>query len=78
MLKFNQIDENNIQIYGTVVGFAERKHLEGRHVWQYKIKFIKGYEHITITSNPKNATLNTVDKLKEKVQEVYNRKMQAV
>ena len=41
-INYNIIDDNSIQIYGEVNGFAWRVEFEGRKVWRYSISFFQG------------------------------------
>ena len=70
MYDFNQIDENNIQIYGSINGYACRSELNGAKVWNFSISFFKGPKQFKISSN-RDGTMWNVDKLKERIKKAY-------
>ena len=74
-IKYNVMEDNLIQIYGDVNGFAWKVELEGRKVWRYSISFFQGDKQIKITTSEREGTLSTEDRLKKnilkKVTEIY-------
>ena len=66
-INYNIIDDNLIQIYGEVSGFAWRVEFAGRKVWRYSISFFQGSKQIKISTSKKDGTLNTVDSLKKDI-----------
>ena len=73
MYDFNQIDEDTIQIYGSINGSAWRSELNGQIRWNFDISFFKGAKQIKV-SNYSTATIWNVEMLKEKIKKVYNEK----
>ena len=66
-IKYNIIDDNFIQIFGEINGFAWRVEFEGRKVWRYSITFFQGDKQIKIATSEREGTLNTVDILKKNI-----------
>lgn len=71
LFKLNEIDENTVQIYGTINGFAKRIFDMERWVYIYDIKFIKNNKLYKI-SNHNIRTLSTLKRLEEKLLKIYN------
>ena len=66
-INYNIIDDNLIQIYGEVNGFAWRVEFEGRKVWRYSIYFFQVDNGIKISTSQREGTLNNVDSLKKNI-----------
>ena len=66
-INYNIIDDNLIQIYGGVSGFAWRVEFEGRKVWRYSIAFFQDGKQIKIATAEREGTLNNVDSLKKNI-----------
>ena len=66
-INYNIIDDNLIQIYGGVDGFAWRVAFEGRKVWRYSITFFQADKQIKIATSEREGTLNNVDFLKKNI-----------
>ena len=67
IIKYNIIDDNLIQIYGKVNGFACRVEFEGRKVWRYSISFFQGDKQIKLTTSEREGTLSNVNSLKKNI-----------
>ena len=66
-INYNIIDDNLIQIYGEVKGFAWRVEFEGRKVWRYSISFFQVDNQIKLSTSEMEGTLNNVDSLKKNI-----------
>ena len=66
-MNINYIDENLIQLYGEVNGFAWRVEFEGRKVWRYSIAFFQGGKQIKISTSEREGTLSGVEVLKKNI-----------
>ena len=66
-INYNIFDDNLIQIYGEVNGFAWRVEFEGRKVWRYSISFFQVDKQIKISTSEREGTLNNVDSLKKNI-----------
>ena len=66
-MNINYIDDNLIQIYGGVNGFAWRVEFEGRKVWRYSITFFQGGKKIKIFTSEREGTLNNEESLKKNI-----------
>ena len=66
-INYNLLDDNSIQIYGKVNGFACRVEFKGRKVWRYSISFFQGNKQIKISTSEMEGTLNNVDSLKKNI-----------
>ena len=66
-INYNIIDDDLIQIYGEVNGFAWRVEFEGRKVWRYSISFFQVDKQIKISTSKMEGTLNNVDSLKKNI-----------
>ena len=66
-INYNIIDDNYIQIYGEVKGFAWRVQFEGRKVWRYSISFFQVDKQIKISTSEMEGTLPNVDSLKKNI-----------
>ena len=66
-MNINYIDDNLIQIFGEVNGFAWRVEFEGRKVWRYSITFFQGDKQIKLSTSEREGTLDTVDVLKKNI-----------
>ena len=66
-MNINYIDNNLIQLYGLVNGFAWRVEFKGRKVWRYSITFFQADKQIKITTSEREGTLNNVDILKKNI-----------
>ena len=66
-INYNIIDDNLIQIYGEVNGFANKVYFQGRKVWRYSITFFQADKQIKITTSEKEGTLNNIDSLKKNI-----------
>ena len=71
LFKFNKINENVIQIYGTINGVANLIEDMNRKVYIYNLKFIKNGKLYKI-SNENIRTLSTLEALAEKIIKIYN------
>ena len=66
-INYNIIDDNLIQIYGEVTGFAWRVEFEGRKVWRYSVSFFQVDKQIKISTSEREGTLTNVDVLKKNI-----------
>ena len=66
-INYNIIDDNSIQIFGEVNGFAWRVEFEGRKVWRYSISFFQVDKQIKISTSEMEGTLFNVDSLKKNI-----------
>ena len=66
-INYNIIDDNLIQIYGEVNGFANKVYFQGRKVWRYSISFFKADKQIKIFTSEREGTLNNIDSLKKNI-----------
>ena len=66
-INYNIFDDNLIQIYGEVNGFAWRVEFEGRKVWRYSISFFQVDKQIKISTSKMEGTLTNVDSLKKNI-----------
>ena len=66
-INYNIIDDNLIQIYGEVNGFAWRVEFEGRKVWRYSISFFQLSKQIKVSTSEREGTLHNVDSLKKNI-----------
>ena len=66
-INYNIIDDNYIQIYGIVNGFAWRVAFEGRKVWRYSISFFQLAKQIKISTSEMEGTLTDVEILKKNI-----------
>ena len=66
-INYNIIDDNYIQIYGEVKGFAWRVQFEGRKVWRYSISFFQLSKQIKISTSEREGTLHNVEILKKNI-----------
>ena len=66
-INYNIIDDNYIQIYGKVNGFAWRVEFEGRKVWRYSISFFQVDKQIKIYTSEREGTLHNVEILKKNI-----------
>ena len=66
-INYNIIDDNLIQIYGEVNGFANKVYFQGRDVWRYSIVFFQDGKQIKIATAEREGTLNNVDSLKKNI-----------
>ena len=66
-INYNLLDDNLIQIYGGVSGFAWRVEYKGQKVWRYSIAFFQGGKQIKITTSEREGTLNNEDSLKKNI-----------
>ena len=66
-INYNIIDDNLIQIYGEVNGFAKRVEFKGRKVWRYSISFFQVDKQIKISTSKMEGTLTNVDSLKKNI-----------
>ena len=71
LFKFSKINENTIQIYGTINGVANLIEDKNRKVYIYNFKFIKNDKLYKI-SNENIRTLSTLEALAEKIIKIYN------
>ena len=67
IINYNIIDDNLIQIYGEVNGFAWRVEFKGRKVWRYSISFFQEGKQIKISTSKREGSLNNVDILKKNI-----------
>lgn len=72
MYDFNQIDDDTIQIYGTINGSAWRSKLNEQKRWNFDISFFKGSKQIKV-SNYSDATIWNVEMLKERIKKAYEK-----
>ena len=66
-INYNIIDDNYIQIYGEVNGFARRIEFKGRKVWRYSISFFQGNKQIKISTSEMEGTLSNAEILKKNI-----------
>ena len=66
-INYNIIDDNLIQIFGEVNGFAWGVEFKGRKVWRYSISFFQGGKQIKLSTSEREGTLNNVDSLKKNI-----------
>ena len=66
-INYNIIDDNYINIYGEVKGFAWRVEFKGRKVWRYSIAFFQGDKQIKISTSEMEGTLTNVEILKKNI-----------
>ena len=66
-INYNIIEDNLIQIYGEVKGYAWRVEFDGRKVWRYSISFFQVDKQIKISTSEKEGTLTNVDSLKKNI-----------
>ena len=66
-INYNIIDDNYIQMYGEVNGFAWRVEFKGRKVWRYSISFFQVGKQIKISTSEMEGTLTDVDRLKKNI-----------
>ena len=66
-INYNIIDDNYIQIFGEVNGFAWRVEFEGRNVWRYSISFFQVGKQIKISTSEREGTLSNVEILKKNI-----------
>ena len=66
-MNINYIDDNLIQIFGKINGFAWRVEFKGRKVWRYSIVFFQGGKKIKISTSEREGTLNNVEVLKKNI-----------
>ena len=66
-INYNIIDDNLIQIYGEVKGFAWRVQFEGRKVWRYSISFFQVDKQIKLSTSKREGTLHNVEILKKNI-----------
>ena len=66
-INYNIIDDNYIQIYGEVKGFAWRVQFEGRKVWRYSISFFQVDKQIKLSTSKREGTLHNVEILKKNI-----------
>ena len=71
LFRLNELDENTVQIYGTINGFAKRIFDMERWIYIYDVKFIKNNKLYKI-SNHNIRTLSTLKSLEEKLLKIYN------
>ena len=66
-INYNIIDDNYIQMYGEVNGFARRVEFKGRKVWRYSITFFQVDKQIKISTSEMEGTLTNVANLKKNI-----------
>ena len=66
-INYNIIDDNLIQIFGEVNGFAWRVEFKGLKVWRYSISFFQVDKQIKISTSKIEGTLTNVDSLKKNI-----------
>ena len=66
-INYNRIDDDLIQIYGEVNGFAWRVEFEGRKVWRYSISFFQLSKQIKVSTSEREGTLPNVEILKKNI-----------
>ena len=66
-INYNLIDDNLIQIYGKINGFAWRVDFEGRKVWRYSISFFQLSKQIKVSTSEREGTLHNVEILKKNI-----------
>ena len=71
---YNIINDNLIQIYGEVNGFAWRVEFEGRKVWRYQITFFQRSKRIKLSTAEKEGTIHNLDILKKRILKVIEEK----
>ena len=73
-INYNIINDNLIQIYGEVNGFAWCVEFEGRKVWRYQITFFQGSKRIKLSTAEKEGTIHNLDILKKRILKVTEKK----
>ena len=66
-INYNIIDDNYIQIYGEITGFAWRVEFKGRKVWRYSISFFQANKQIKLSTSEMEGTLTNVEILKKNI-----------
>ena len=66
-INYNIIDDDLIQIYNEVNGFAWRVEFEGRKVWRYSISFFQVGKQIKVSTSEREGTLHNVEILKKNI-----------
>ena len=73
-INYNVINDNLIQIYGEINGFAWRVDFEGRKVWRYSISFFQVDKRIKVSTSERGGTLHNVEILKKNIQKKVTEK----
>lgn len=76
VFSINQIDDNTIQIYGLINGFARKRPWPGEMAGSYgfSIKFFDQEKRlIKISNNAKDGTVRSVKRLVERISDIYAR-----
>ena len=73
----NVIDENTIQIYGRINGFAYKQSKHNRTFYQFSISFFNHDDClIKITINPQDETMSTIEAIILRIQRIYHREFE--
>ena len=73
-INYNIINDNLIQIYGDVNGWAYKLDGDGCKYWCFSISFFQNNKLIKISTSEKNQTMHTLSNLKEKLNKVIEEK----
>lgn len=75
LFNINVIDENTLQIYGKINGFATKRTLprEMNGSYSFSIRFILNKKLIKIANHYNDGTIRSVGKLKDRIQQIYNK-----
>ena len=73
-INYNIINDNLIQIYGDVNGWAHKLDGDGCRYWCFSISFFQNKKLIKISTSEKNQTMHSLIKLKDKINKVIEEK----
>ena len=73
-INYNIIDDNLIQIYGKVTGWAYKLEGNGCKYWCFSISFFQNKKLIKISTSEKNQTIHNLDILKKRILKVIEEK----
>ena len=73
-INYNIINDNLIQIYGDVTGWAHKLDGDGCKYWCFSISFFLYKKLIKISTAEKNQTMHTLKNLKDKINKIIEEK----
>ena len=73
-INYNIIDDNLIQIYGGVNGWAYKLDGNGCKYWCFSVSFFQNKKLIKISTSEKNQTIHTLINLKKRILKVIEEK----
>ena len=73
-INYNIMDNNLIQIYGDVTGWAYKLEGNGCKYWCFSISFFQNKKLIKISTSEKNQTIHNLDILKKRILKVIEEK----